>query len=128
MAYVGYGETILPIQFVGFAVAAILSGELAGTVFSLLHAEPIDRTAMYSGGLTIGALAIPAIQLVLAIAYIVAFIAPLRMLPLPAKWIAFLGLPLCLAIICRRALPIWRASLLDRAGDELLAKLSAVTP
>ncbi|HEX3109761.1 MAG TPA: hypothetical protein VHU41_11765 [Thermoanaerobaculia bacterium] len=112
----------------GFAVAAILSGELAGTVFSILHSEPIDRTSMYSGGLTMGALAIPAIQLVLAIGYVVAFVAPLRMLPLAAKWIVFLGVPVCLAIIRWRALPIWRASLLERAGEDLLAKLSAVTP
>ncbi|HEV2719783.1 MAG TPA: hypothetical protein VG323_07165 [Thermoanaerobaculia bacterium] len=112
----------------GFACAAILAGELAGTIFSILHPEPIERTSMYSGGLTMGALVIPAIQLILAVVYIVAFVAPLRDLPEGAKWIVFLGVPFCLAVLRWRALPVWRKSLLERAGDDLLDKLSAVTP
>lgn len=112
----------------GFAASALIAGEIAGTVFSLRHAEPIERTSIYSGGMTVGAIAVPAMQLVLVIAYVAAFVAPTAKLPVAAKWIFFCALPVCLAVIQARALPLWRAAMADAERDGLFEKLSVVAP
>ena len=64
----GMTTTVEWVGILSFACCGVLLGEIFGSVFSLLHPEPIERGVLYSGGTTPGAIMVPVLQtLVLAI-------------------------------------------------------------
>jgi hypothetical protein len=125
----GFGP-VTPLQWacvLGFAVSGILLSEILGSVFSLLHPDPIERGAMYSGAMTLGAFVIPGALLVLVILYGVVNALAFR-IPIPARWIIYLGIPLFLLVIRWRALPVFVQKILAGHRDDFLNQLDAVTP
>jgi hypothetical protein len=107
-----------------FSVSALLAAEVAGQLFSVLHPDPIERGSLYSGGMTFGAFVIPMIHVAMLVLYLVA----VNSIPARAAWALFIGLPSFLVLIRWRALPIWINRLLSRDREEILMKMSAVTP
>ncbi len=105
-----------------FAVCGLLVGEIAGTIMSIRYPERIDRTSMYSGGFTVGALLVPVLQFILAGGALIVFAVP----PTPTNWFLFIAAPVVLAVLRWRALPVWRSALLRRDGEEMLDKIGAL--
>lgn len=113
---------------IGFSASALLVSDIAGQLFSVLHPDPIERGALYSGGMTLGAFVIPTIHVVLAVLYLVAARLTPRFVAPGAAWSFFVGLPIIFAVIRWKALSIWVDRLLARDREEILLQLAAVTP
>ena len=111
-----------------FAISGILTGVFAGGIFSLLHPEPIERGAMYSGAMTLGAFIIPGLQLVLAVGFLFLSVMAGHAVPLAAAWALYIGLPLVLAVLCWRALPVILSTLAIRHKESILGKLGTLAP
>jgi hypothetical protein len=111
-----------------FGISGILIGAFAGGIFSLLHPEPIERGAMYSGAMTLGAFIIPGLQLVLVVGFLYLSAMTGHGVPLAVAWALYIGLPLALAVLCWRALPVILSTLAVRHKESILGKLGTLAP
>jgi hypothetical protein len=115
-----------PIDWAGvlsFALCGVLLGEILGSVYSVLHPQPIDRSSMYSGGTTPGALLVPLIQTIsLAVLVFLGALARHSLGALPSL-ILFALAPATLWIIRGAVLRNWvRKRMLNRR-EAILRKL-----
>ncbi len=81
------------------AYCCVLVGEICGTYFSLAGPEPIDRTSQFSGGMTIGALLVPVIQIVFGAAFLGATGILRRHFGPPVLWPVLIAIPAGLRMV-----------------------------
>ncbi len=107
-----------------YTVSSILLGEICGIVFSVLYPDPIDRNSQFSGGMTSGALAIPAIQLLLLAAFLMLSTLTDRVLPPAVHWCLLLAVPAALFIVRIVFIPMWSGGAMVERQEIILKKLS----
>jgi len=111
------------VGILSFALSGILLGEIAGSIFSVLHPEPIERASMYSGGTTPGAFLVPVLQtIVLAILVVPAAVVRRNLNPALAV-IVFACVPLILWAARTAFLRTWVRRRMIRQGEVILLKL-----
>jgi len=115
-----------PIEWAGvisFALCGAVLGEILGSVFSVLHPQPIDRSSMYSGGTTPGALLVPLIQTIsLAILVLLGALARYSLGTLPT-FILFALAPVSLWVIRAAVLRGWVRQRMWRRRESIMRKL-----
>lgn len=112
------------LMVISYALSAIAVSELAGTFLSILHAEPIERGSMYSGGTTVGAFVVP----ILLFALLLFYGGVITTLRSSTGQLAFATLlPLLFWIARVFAARTWMRMALRREKEQLLVKLSSVS-
>ncbi|MEJ2144175.1 MAG: hypothetical protein P8020_03475 [Acidobacteriota bacterium] len=108
-----------------FVCTAILLGETAGSIFSVLCPEPISRSSRYSGGTATGALIVPILQAVLMGGFFAYNALAFELLTPSAARIPLLIVPITLWIVKVTVLPRWIRKTMIERRETLLRNLSA---
>jgi len=111
------------IGILSFAACGVLLGEIFGSIFSVLHPEPIERTSMYSGGTTPGAFLVPLLQTaILAVLLVPAAAARRNLSPLTAV-VAFASVPVLLWAVRTVLLRSWVRNRMVSESESIQLKL-----
>jgi hypothetical protein len=111
------------VSVLSFACCGVLLGEIFGSVFSVLYPRPIDRSSMYSGGTTPGALLVPLIQSVTLIILVVAGALAGRFLATFPTIVLFVLAPASLWALRSAVLRVWVRRRMLRQKSAILRKL-----
>jgi hypothetical protein len=111
------------VSVLSFACCGVLVGEIFGSVFSVLYPRPIDRSSMYSGGTTPGALLVPLIQTVILTLLVVAGALARRFLATFPTIALFLLAPVSLWAFRSAVLRLWVRRRMLRQKSAILRKL-----
>jgi hypothetical protein len=106
------------------AYSSLLLGEISGTILSLWYPEPIERSSHFSGGMSVGGLLVPVLQLVFLVTFMASAVTIRRRVSVLAFWAVVIVIPTSLQIVCSALLPGWTRRRLLEDKAALLAKLA----
>ena len=106
-----------------FVCCGLLLGEIFGSVFSVLHPEPIERSSHYSGGTTPGAFLVPLLQSLILAILIVPGAVTSRYLGSLMTGILFVSVPGLLWLARTAVLRSWVRKKMIMEQETILAKL-----
>ena len=119
----GMTTTVEWVGVMSFACSGVLLGEMFGSVFSLLHPEPIERGVLYSGGTTPGAIMVPVLQTLILALLIVPAVVVRRSLGTVQAVAVLASAPLLLWIVRTVLLRSWVHNRMIGERETILQKL-----
>jgi hypothetical protein len=117
-------DAVAWLSVLSHSIASILLGEICGSYFSLRYPEPIERSSHFSGGVTVGALLLPLLQLLFLAIFLVAIGLSRSLLPLEAMWPELALIPVILLWFRTALLPAWVRETMWNERRAILAKLT----
>lgn len=107
-----------------YAVSGIVFGEICGFFFSVKYPDPLDRKSQFDGGTTVGALIVPALQILFLFLFI-AISGRVSKAPLSATyWGLLLAIPSSLFMARFYVLKTWVSKTMLEDRQAILKKLT----
>jgi hypothetical protein len=112
-------------RILSYAISGVLFGEICGFFFSVRYPDPIDRTSQFDGGTTVGALAVPGLQILFLALFMLASSRAPQFFSPAARYGLLLAMPLFLGIVRSSILATWVPKAMLESREIILKKLSA---
>jgi hypothetical protein len=122
--------TSVPLGFIAwsrilsYAVSGILFGETCGLFFSIRYPDSIDRNSQFDGGMTVGALAVPVLQLAFLFLFMLASGGVQPFQQKATHWGVLLAAPLFLFWVRLGVLKFWVPKAMLENREIILNKLT----
>ncbi len=111
-------------RILSYAASGIIFGEICGFFFSIKYPDPIDPKSQFDGGATMGALAVPVLQILFLFLFLLISGQVRQVCISAAYWGLLLAVPSFLIAVRFAILKIWVSTAMLEDREVLLKKLT----